>query len=165
MDIVVSSSGVLKWNGKEYKCAIGKNGMTQEKSEGDGTTPIGCFPIREVLYRADKLPKPVTDLPISIIQKNDGWCDEIDDSNYNKKITLPFSVHHENLWRNDTLYDIVVILGYNDDPVVSGKGSAIFMHIARQSYSPTEGCIALSVQDLISILETISPETRVCIES
>ncbi len=164
MDVIVSASGILKLNGKEFRCILGKAGVTEVKIEGDGATPIGCFPIREVLYRVDKLPRPITNLPISIIQKNDGWCNDINDPHYNQRIKLPYPASHEKLWREDDLYDIVVALGYNDDPAVPGKGSAIFMHIAHSNYSPTEGCIALSLPDLVHILKEISRETKVYIE-
>lgn len=163
MDILVSSSGILTWRNKDYRCALGKGGVTADKKEGDGATPTGCFPLREVLYRADKLDAPKTALPISLIQKSDGWCDDVENANYNKKVTLPYSGSHEELWRTDDVYDLIVPLGYNDDPVISGKGSAIFMHVARPSYAPTDGCIALSLPDLLHILREISRETKVCI--
>ncbi len=164
MNIIVSSSGVLKWNGREYKCALGKGGVLQEKIEGDGATPVGNFPLRGVLYRADKISKPTTVLPISAITKDDGWCDDVSDPQYNKKITLPYPAKHEILWRDDDIYDLVVILGYNDNPVIPGKGSAIFIHVARQGYSPTEGCVALALPDLIQILKEVSTETVIHIE-
>ena len=156
--------GILTLNNKEFRCALGKGGVTEDKREGDGATPSGCFPIREVMYRADKLPQPVTNLPISVIQQNDGWCDDVNDPSYNKKVTAPYPASHERLWREDDLYDIVVPLGYNDNPAVRDKGSAIFMHVARPNYTPTAGCIALSLQDLLHILKEISKETKVCIE-
>ncbi len=164
MDIFVSSSGILKWNGREYKCALGKGGVLQEKIEGDGATPLGNFPLRGVLYRADKIPKPVTVLPLSVITKDDGWCDDVSNSQYNKKIAPPYSANHEKLWRDDDVYDLVIILGYNDNPVIPGKGSAIFMHVARQGYPPTEGCVAIALPDLIQILKEVSLETIVHIE-
>lgn len=164
MNISVSSLGILSLNNKEFKCALGKGGVTEDKREGDGATPFGCFPVREVMYRADKLPQPVTNLPISVIQQDDGWCDDVNDPNYNRRVTVPYPASHERLWREDDLYDIVVPLGYNDNPAVRDKGSAIFMHVARPNYTPTAGCIALSLQDLLHILKEISKETKVCIE-
>ena len=135
--------------------------MTSDKSEGDGATPVGQFPLRKVMYRADKLPKPTTPLPSSIIQKDSGWCDDVHDLAYNKEISLPYPASHESLSRSDDLYDIVIPLGYNDDPVVLGKGSAIFMHVASENYSPTEGCVALALSDLIEILREVSTETKI----
>ena len=163
MDISVSSSGVLSWSRKEFRCAIGRNGVTSEKIEGDGATPVGCFVIREVLYRPDKLPQLVTDIPISTIKENDGWCDDPDDAHYNKRVALPYPASHERLWRDDNLYDVVAVLGYNDKPVVPDKGSAIFMHVAAKNYAPTEGCIALALSDLVRILKEVSLNTKVCI--
>ncbi len=165
MEIKVSKSGTLIWKEKTYACALGKSGVTENKKEGDGATPIGCFVLREVLYRPDVVGKePITDLPISVILKNDGWCDDPDDPAYNKRVSLPYSGRHESLWRIDEIYDVIVPLGYNDEPVVAGKGSAIFMHVARPNYTPTEGCIALELSDLLEILRTVSRETKICIE-
>jgi L,D-peptidoglycan transpeptidase YkuD (ErfK/YbiS/YcfS/YnhG family) len=161
--ISVSASGILTWNGKEFKCALGKGGVSQNKIEGDGATPLGCFLLREVLYRADKIEAPITTLPVSTIQKNDGWCDDVNDPQYNKKVALPYPASHEELWREDDLYNIVVPLGYNDEPAVPGKGSAIFMHVARPNYTPTAGCIALSVSDLLAVLKEASADTQICI--
>lgn len=164
MDIFVSSSGILKWNSREYKCAIGRGGVSQEKIEGDGATPAGTYSLREVLYRADRISRPATVLPVSTTTKDAGWCDDVNDHQYNRKITLPYSASHETLWREDNIYDLVVVLGYNDSPVVPGKGSAIFMHVARQDYSPTEGCVALALPDLLQILKEVSDKTIIHIE-
>ncbi|MDI6717816.1 MAG: L,D-transpeptidase family protein [Patescibacteria group bacterium] len=136
----------------------------ENKKEGDGATPIGCFPIRKIYYRADRIQNMETDIPAEILNKDDGWCDEPNDLNYNKFVKLPYSASTEYLWREDNLYDIIVILGYNDNPVIPENGSVIFMHIARPNYSPTAGCIALSMSDLLEILKTVSKDTLVCIE-
>lgn len=165
MDIRVLSSGLLLWNGKTYTCALGKAGVTEHKKEGDGATPLGCFALREVLYRPDAISEiPLSPLPTSAIQESDGWCDDPADPAYNKKVMLPYLGRHEELWRTDEIYDVIVPLGYNDDPVVIGKGSAIFMHVARPNYPPTEGCVALALPDLLEILRSISKETKICIE-
>jgi len=156
-------SGKAVFQGKEFQCAIGKNGIAENKVEGDGKTPQGCFEIREVLYRKDKIEKPQTDLPIEEIQENDGWCDDVNDKNYNQQIKLPYNASHEKLWRDDEIYDIVVVLGYNDNPAAAGKGSVIFMHVARKNYSPTAGCIAFNKEDLIEILKNCDKNTLVCV--
>lgn len=161
--IIVSSNGTLFFSGKTFKCSIGKGGVSNNKHEGDGATPAGCFLIRKVFYRSDRIDKINTVIPIEILSKDYGWCDDVEDLNYNKYVKLPYLASHENLWRDDNIYDIIVVLGYNDDPVIVGKGSAIFMHIARENYSPTAGCIALSQSDLIEILESISKDTSVCV--
>lgn len=161
--IIVKPSGKLFWQDKEYKCSIGKNGVIKEKQEGDGKTPVGCFPIREIFYRSDRISKPESILSIQELSPEDGWCDDSKVANYNKFIKLPYSASHENLWREDNLYDIVVVLGYNDDPPIPGKGSAIFMHVAKENYSPTAGCIALNISDLLEIIKTANKDTLVCI--
>jgi len=112
-----------------------------------------------VLFRADKLSLPQTNLPVSAIAAHDGWCDDPAHLNYNQQVTLPVEASAETLWRDDALYDVIVVLGYNDDPIVPGKGSAIFMHIARPDYSPTEGCVALAQDDLLKILKNCGLQT------
>jgi len=162
--IFVYSSGTLLWQGKEYKCALGRNGVSLSKVEGDGATPAGCFPLREVYYRKDRLDNLKTLLPIKILSPSSGWCNDPKDPAYNTFVELPYPASYENLWRADNIYDIIVILGYNDNPSIRGKGSAIFIHIARSGYTPTAGCIALSLPDLIEILKTIDVNTLVCVE-
>ncbi len=162
-DILVNSSGKLSFNGKEYRCAIGPSGVIKDKKDGDGGTPEGCFPLRRVFYRADKISKPETVLPCVPISKDDGWCDDSKDPNYNTFVKLPYAGGREELWREDNLYDLVAVIGYNDAPPVPGKGSAIFMHVARESYSPTAGCVALALNDLIEILKGLAPDSKICI--
>jgi len=111
-----------------------------------------------VLYRADRVGKPQSVFPTREISQDDGWCDTPGDDKYNQFVKLPHKSHSENLWRNDEIYDIVVVLGFNDSPPISGAGSAIFMHIAHPDYSTTDGCIALNKQDLISIILRIEKE-------
>ena len=161
--ISVSSSGVLVFKGKEYRCAIGKGGVNTDKKEGDGATPAGCFPLREVFYRQDRIPDLHAPLPMSPLSPDDGWCNDPRDPSYNRKVKLPYVASAESLWRDDHLYDVIVAVGYNDDPPVPGKGSAIFMHVARENYSPTAGCIALAEQDLREILGSLSPGAEICI--
>ena len=163
MNIIVYPSGKLNFGDKEYRCAIGKNGITDDKKEGDWATPIGCFSIREIFYRSDKLEKPNTVFPVRELNEDDGWCDGLEDKKYNQFVKLPYKANHEKLWRDDDLYNIIVVLGYNDDPPVPGKGSAIFMHVARPSYSPTAGCIALNATDLLEIISSVNKETKVCV--
>jgi len=160
MELVVKKSGnaaTLDWGAGERRCAIGRGGIGMKGGEGDGITPIGIFPIRRVLYRPDRVSPPQTKLPVSPIAEDDGWCDAPGDANYNKPVKLPYAASHERMWREDHLYDAVVILGFNDDPVIAAKGSAIFLHVARADYGPTEGCVALSLPDLLAVLEMLSP--------
>lgn len=159
-DIVVSGH-TLVFQGKKYRCAIGKGGFSADKKEGDGCTPIGTFPLRECWYRADRTSAPQTNLPLKIINENDGWSDDPKAGEYNKHVQLPYIPSHERLWREDHVYDLIVPIGYNDDPVVSGKGSAIFLHLAHDDYRPTEGCIALAKSDFLAILPAITTQTTI----
>ncbi len=147
--------GRLTYAGRSYPCVLGRAGISTSKREGDGATPVGRFPLRRVLYRADKLPAPQTQLPVGIIGRTDGWCDAPDDALYNRPVTLPYPASAENMWRDDALYDVVVVIGHNDDPVVPAAGSAIFMHVA--GHEPTAGCIAFSREYLLDILARLLP--------
>jgi L,D-peptidoglycan transpeptidase YkuD (ErfK/YbiS/YcfS/YnhG family) len=137
------------------KAAIGRRSVRPLKREGDGGTPLGRFPIRRVLYRADRTFRPRAPLPVHAIRDADGWCDDPSDRNYNRLITLPSRRSAEGLKRTDHLYDLVLVLGYNDRPRIKGRGSAIFVHLARPGYTPTEGCIAFSRRDLLAVLAEI----------
>lgn len=125
------------------------------KREGDGASPIGAWPVRRVLYRPDKGPPPETGLPVIGLKPEDGWSDDPAEPSYNRLVPLPCRGSHEWLWRDDGLYDLIVELGFNDDPVVPGMGSAIFLHVARAEYAPTEGCIALAEADLRAVLRLL----------
>lgn len=131
---------------------IGKNGLTDQKQEGDHATPIGIFALRKVYYRADRLIKPQTILPAEPLSPHDGWCDDPQSPDYNRFVRLPHPARHEQLWREDHVYDLIVVMGYNDNPPASGRGSAIFMHLQRPDRTPTEGCLALSESDLRAVL-------------
>ena len=155
--ISAHADGTLACNGKTYRCSLGRAGVTEDKKEGDSATPVGIFPLRYVYYRADRIPAIETALAIKPLNPDDGWCDAPRDPKYNQPVKMPYDASAENLWRDDHVYDIIVILGYNDDPPVPGGGSAIFMHIARETYSPTAGCIALAKEDLLEILRTATP--------
>ncbi len=143
------------------RCAIGRSGIRAGKREGDGASPRGIFTLRRVLYRADRVTRPVTGLPVRALREQDGWCDAAGDRNYNRTVTHPYPASAERLWREDGLYDIVVVLDHNERPRIQGRGSAIFMHVARAGCRPTEGCIALSLKDLRKVLAMARPRLRV----
>jgi L,D-peptidoglycan transpeptidase YkuD (ErfK/YbiS/YcfS/YnhG family) len=160
---VTVDGAVLDWGQGARRAAIGPAGIGAKGGEGDGITPVGAFPVREIFYRADRIAKPVTTLPLRATQENDGWCDAPDDPNYNRWVELPYRASAEHLWRQDHLYDLVVVLGYNDDPVVPGKGSAIFLHLAKPGYSATQGCVALAYDDALAAIAQLQPGDRVVI--
>ena len=148
----------VEWQRQRFQCAVGRSGIKADKSEGDGATPTGRFHFEGVYYRPDRLTKPVTSLPIIAIQPDDGWCDDPKDPLYNQPVKLPYPASHERLWRQDHLYDLLIVTNHNRYPAVPGKGSAIFIHVARldvhEQYTPTDGCLSLSLPDLQSILST-----------
>ncbi len=153
-EAVVRPDGSLLFQGQTFRCALGRAGIiaANRKREGDGATPAGLLPLRRLHYRADRGPIPATALPRSPIAPDDGWCDDPAHPDYNRLVRRPFAASHEEMWRSDDLYDIVGELGWNDAPVVPGRGSAIFLHLARADYGPTAGCVALARADLLEVL-------------
>ncbi|MDO9710858.1 L,D-transpeptidase family protein [Paracraurococcus lichenis] len=148
----VGPEGILRLGPQAWRCALGKGGIRADKREGDGATPVGLLPLRRLLYRADRLAAPACRVPVEPLSPTDGWCDDPADAAYNRRVRLPHPARHEHLWREDALYDLIGVLGWNDDPVVRGRGSAIFLHLARPDLAPTEGCIALPERDLRAAL-------------
>lgn len=159
--ISITSQNSLISGNRQYKCVLGKSGVVKEKREGDGATPAGVFPMLQVLYRPDRVAIPKTKLPVTKLKPGDGWCDDPSHVDYNKHINLPHNGSHEKLWREDHIYDIIVVLGYNTSPIIPLRGSAIFLHCATPSYETTEGCVALTYLDLVEILRTCSNKTLV----
>lgn len=155
----------LSWGNNIFPCAWGREGIRSAKVEGDGATPTGCFPFRRVFYRPDRIEPPQTHLPLKAISLDDGWCDDPTDLAYNQLISLPYPARHEKLWREDSVYDLILVVGYNDDPVISGKGSAIFVHLIRPQATPTQGCVALSQENLLKVLQEAKPESCLIVES
>ncbi|SMF09245.1 L,D-peptidoglycan transpeptidase YkuD, ErfK/YbiS/YcfS/YnhG family [Tistlia consotensis] len=154
------------WNGRRFRCAVGRGGLiaAATKREGDGATPLGRWPLRRLLYRPDReRPDAAWRLPSLAIAPGDGWCDDPGHPDYNRAVALPFPAGHERLWRDDSLYDLVVVLGHNDSPPEPGLGSAIFLHCARPDWRPTEGCVALAPEDLRSLLREVGPEDAVLV--
>jgi L,D-peptidoglycan transpeptidase YkuD (ErfK/YbiS/YcfS/YnhG family) len=145
----------------EAPCALGRAGTRSTKREGDGATPMGSFRLRAVLYRADRLPRPRTHLPVTAVHKDSGWCDDPNDRAYNRPVRLPFAAGHEHLWREDHLYDVIVVIDYNLAPVRRGAGSAIFLHLAREDFAPTEGCVAVSRETMLRLLPHLAPQTTI----
>ena len=152
--------GRLSAGGMVLPCALGRSGVSARKREGDGASPAGIWPLRRVLFRPDRSARPVTKLAVATISPDDGWCDDPVDTHYNRPVRLPYKASAETLWRDDELYDLVVVLGYNDDPPRAGLGSAIFFHLATPDLGPTAGCIAVERADMIRLLALCGPGTR-----
>lgn len=164
VDIVVTRSQFARIGAMRVRRAVGRGGLVLDKREGDGGTPVGAWPLREVFYRPDRLAMPVTRLPVRPLAPTDGWCDAPGDVRYNRPVRLPYPASAEQLWRGDHVYDLIVVVGYNDAPVVPGKGSAIFLHLARSNYAPTAGCVAFARGHLLSILRLIDTRSRLVVQ-
>ncbi|MCH8684123.1 L,D-transpeptidase family protein [Pedomonas mirosovicensis] len=163
--IVETATGVLRWGKQSTPCAIGKGGAKPEadKREGDGATPLGSYALRWVYFRPDRVPPPATALPIRGLCRQDGWCDDPQSPAYNRPVVLPCDASAEALWREDGLYDLIVVLGHNDAPARAGLGSAIFLHCCKYddtgAMKPTLGCVAVPRETLAGILKACTPQT------
>ncbi len=151
--------GLLIAGGLKAECALGRAGIGGRKREGDGKTPLGQYRLVAVLYRPDRLRRPTTRLPVMPIRPDAGWCDDPGDPHYNQKVRLPFAASHEELWRDDHVYDLLVILDYNLKRPVRGAGSAIFLHLAKPALTPTAGCVAVSLPTMRRLLAAVGPGT------
>ncbi|WP_372424256.1 L,D-transpeptidase family protein [Salinarimonas chemoclinalis] len=152
--------GRLHAGGLVLPCALGRAGIRRDKREGDGATPAGTVRPLGAFFRADRGRRPETPLPLAAIRAADGWCDAPGDRNYNRPVLLPYPASAERMRREDRLYDLVVDLSANRAPIRKGRGSAIFLHVARPGFQPTEGCIALEPRALRRLLARIGPRTR-----
>jgi L,D-peptidoglycan transpeptidase YkuD (ErfK/YbiS/YcfS/YnhG family) len=159
--IIVKKSGYLKYKNFKFRCALVKGGIKQKKREGDFITPRGKFKLIKIYYRSDRVKKINSTLKKIKIKKNIGWCDDVSSKYYNKQIKINKKISHEKLYRKDSLYDILVVLNYNLNPVIRGKGSAIFLHVAKKNYKKTQGCIALKKRDLLYLLSKIKKKTQI----
>ena len=161
---LIYDKGVLSWPGGSARAACGKAGISATKREGDHASPAGTFALLRAFYRPDRLAAPRTGLPLGALTLRDGWCDDPGDPSYNRLVALPYAAGHEDLWRDDGLYDLIVVIGYNTDPVVPGKGSAIFLHCASPDFMGTEGCIAVSRDVLAPLLGLLGPGSTITIK-
>ena len=147
------------YRGRQYACAVGRTGITADKAEGDGASPAGRYRLVRVHYRPDRGHAPQTALDRSALAQTDGWCDDPGHADYNRAVDLPHPASCETMWREDGLYDIVVITDHNSEPVVAGDGSGIFVHVAGgPDYPPTRGCVAFAAEDLKHILKEWDPK-------
>jgi L,D-peptidoglycan transpeptidase YkuD (ErfK/YbiS/YcfS/YnhG family) len=161
--IIINKSGYLKYKNLKFRCALGKAGIGKKKIEGDSITPRGKFNIVKIYYRSDRVKKISSKYRLIKISKNMGWCDDPNSKSYNQLINLPTKYTHEKLYRKDNVYDLLVVLNYNMKPIIKNKGSAIFIHIARQNYKKTSGCVAIKKPHLIKLIKTIKKNTKVVI--
>jgi L,D-peptidoglycan transpeptidase YkuD (ErfK/YbiS/YcfS/YnhG family) len=164
MELLVKNNHLFV-EGRKIQCAIGLNGLTENKQEGDLSTPIGTFHFDKIYYRADRLGNMKFTIDSSIIGKDDGWCDDQRSDLYNQYIQFPFQESEEHLYRDDDIYDIVCVLNYNTSPIIPGRGSAIFLHIAKPVFSGTEGCIAIEKKELIKIATNLTADSTIVIEN
>lgn len=160
VDSAETSRGWATLGAKRWRCTVGEGGIREDKVEGDAATPAGEYPLRRVYFRNDRLVLPKVRLPARPISEHDGWCDDPRSPTYNRLVHVPNDWSAEKMWREDGLYDLVVVVGYNDDPPEGEWGSAIFLHVAREDYAPTRGCVAFSQADLTELVTMIGPTTK-----
>ena len=158
-----ATTGFARLGDLQWRCALGRSGITADKVEGDGCTPTGRFPIRRLFYRPDRVREIACVFPLQPMSPADGWCDAPEDPAYNRLVTRPYPASHEAMWREDAIYDLVLVIGHNDDPVVPGKGSAVFLHLARADFGPTDGCVAFARADFVALLEAMNPAAKIVI--
>jgi L,D-peptidoglycan transpeptidase YkuD (ErfK/YbiS/YcfS/YnhG family) len=159
--IIINNSNYLKYKTLKFRCGIGKAGIGIKKTEGDNITPRGTYKIVKIYYRKDRIKNIVSKFTLFEIKKNMGWCDDPKSKNYNKLISLPCNFSHEKLYRKDNIYDLILVLNYNFKPIVKNKGSAIFIHIQKNNFKKTKGCISLRKKDLLKITSLINKKTKV----
>jgi len=157
--------GLVRCGPLVFRCALGRSGVTHLKREGDGATPAGRYRLLSLLYRPDRTLRPRAALPLRVLRPHDGWCEDAGDGRYNRPVRLPNSAASESMWRTDRLYDVVGVLDWNLSPRARGRGSAIFLHLCRPGYGPTEGCIALNPRDLARLLAAAGPRPEFMVGS
>lgn len=163
MDLIIKNN-IAHWGPHRFACTYGRHGFADVKQEADGKTPIGVFPFRRVFYRADRIEMPRTALPLDAIAQDCGWCDDPKSEQYNRYIKKPFAGSHEDLWLDRPIYDLIIVVGHNDDPPTAGQGSAIFIHLSSPDNGPTQGCIGLQKEALLQVLAECSTSSRLMVE-
>jgi L,D-peptidoglycan transpeptidase YkuD (ErfK/YbiS/YcfS/YnhG family) len=155
--------GSIYWPSGKARAAVGAGGVHSIKKEGDRATPAGTFSLPLGMYRRDRIPLPNTDLPMTPLWEAHAWVDDPTDPKYNQLVELPYPAHTEKLWRTDGVYDLLVVVGYNMNPTLPGAGSAIFLHIARPDFSPTDGCVAVSRSVLLKLVNVLGTDSTLTI--
>ena len=159
--IIINKFGLLKYKNLKFRCALGKAGIGEKKSEGDKITPRGTYKIVRIYYRSDRIKKIASKFKLVKIKSNMGWCDDPTSKFYNQEVKLPSKFSHEKFYRKDEIYDLIVVLDYNIEPTIKNKGSAIFIHITKNKYTKTLGCVALRKTHLIKILAQIDKNVKI----
>jgi len=158
------SRGVLLAGSRALPVALGRTGIKANKREGDGATPRGTFRLKRLWWRAGRHPRPPTLLPVKRINPDDGWCEDPSDRHYNQRIKVPPKSKADRLTRLDNLYDFLIELDHNTRPRIAGRGSAVFIHVARPGFQPTAGCVALDINSLRRLLARVGPRTKIMVE-
>jgi L,D-peptidoglycan transpeptidase YkuD (ErfK/YbiS/YcfS/YnhG family) len=162
--IIINKSKLLKFNNIKFRCALGKSGIGDKEIEGDNVTPRGIYKIVKIYYRKDRIKKITSKFKLIEITKIMGWCNDIKSKKYNQLIKLPTKYSHEKLYRKDNVYDLILVLNYNMKPTIKNKGSAIFIHVTRENYQSTQGCIALKKNNLIKLISKINNNIKIKID-
>ena len=156
--------GWLTAGGQALPVALGRGGIKANKREGDGATPKGTFRPRQLWWRADRHPRPRTFLPVRAIRPDDAWCEDPASRHYNQPMRLDLDQGGDRLKRDDRLYDFIVEIDHNTDPRIAGRGSAVFLHLARENFGPTAGCVSMTKAAMLRLLARLGPETKIVIE-
>ena len=162
MNIIIKKKFLL-YKDYKLKCSIGKSGIKYLKKEGDLATPKGTFKLGLLYYRKDRNKFIKSKIKKKIIKKHMGWCNDYKSKEYNQEINFPFKYSAEKLYRRDKIYDILINIKYNNNPIKKKRGSAIFLHLANKNYKPTKGCIAITKKDFLKILPLINMKTKISI--
>jgi L,D-peptidoglycan transpeptidase YkuD (ErfK/YbiS/YcfS/YnhG family) len=163
MNIIIEKNHLI-YKGYKFRCSIGKSGLTYKKKEGDLKTPKGLFKLGLLYFRKDRVKSIKSKITKKIIKKEYGWCDDQKNKKYNQQIKFPFKGGAEELYRKDTIYDLLINIKYNQSPATKGKGSAIFLHLCTKKYKPTKGCIAITRKDFNEIIPIITKKTKILIK-
>jgi L,D-peptidoglycan transpeptidase YkuD (ErfK/YbiS/YcfS/YnhG family) len=162
--IIINKSGYLKYKNLKFKCALGSAGIGKKRTEGDNITPKGTYKIVKIYYRKDRIKKISSQFKLIKISKNMGWCDDPNSKKYNQLIKLPNKYSYEKLYKKNNIYDLLLVLDYNINPIIKNRGSAIFIHVAKKNYKSTAGCIALKKKDLLELVKLIKKNTKIFIK-
>jgi L,D-peptidoglycan transpeptidase YkuD (ErfK/YbiS/YcfS/YnhG family) len=155
--------GWLTADGRTIQVALGRGGIRANKREGDGGTPKGTFRPRQLWWRADRHPRPRTFLPVRAIRPEDAWCEDPLSRHYNQPVRRDADRGGDRLKRDDHLYDFIVEIDHNSSPRIAHRGSAVFLHLARENFSPTAGCVSMTKSAMLRLLQRLGPETRIVI--